>query len=292
MASLVGAKVMINEPVLDALTATPSLEAAWHLIAQTQTIGFSVVLRLYIALMLMAPALLWLASKRWWLPLPPAVVIWVLAGHFHLVDHDSLTGAPLMLTILPWILIFACGVALGAGMTQGVRLPRSPALLVSALALVIGYFVLLYVLPVWSAGQAWVDTRNEHFWLGASKSYQSPLRVLHMLSLAYLFLAYPHAPVIRLIHGVGPGNGLARLGRRSLQVFAFSAVFAVAITEVVNLVNIHTGTASPAAIATEIALVAIGLVLMMTVATNIPPRRSTTRPTVASLGPPEPAAST
>lgn len=277
MASLVGSRVMLNEPVLDALIASPSLAAAWHLIALWQTIGFSVVLRLYIALMLMAPLLVWLASTRWWLPLPPAVLIWILAGQFGLVAHDSLTGTPLMLTILPWTLIFACGLALGAAMRQGVSLPRSPALLVAALAIVIGYFVLLHSLPIWSAGQAWVDTRNEHFWLGASKSYQSPLRVLHTLSLVYLFLAYPKAPVLRLVHGVGHDNPLARLGRRSLQVFAVSAVFAVTVDEVVNLANLRWGSASPAAIMIEVALVSIGLALMMTVAKRSAPWRAASR---------------
>jgi hypothetical protein len=59
------------------------------------------VLRRYVVLFLAAPIFLWLAVRREWWALPPAVLVWVLAGHLRLVDHDSLTGAPLMLSICP-----------------------------------------------------------------------------------------------------------------------------------------------------------------------------------------------
>ncbi len=262
IAGVVGAETMLDAGFLGALNDTPLAVAAWNIVSLQQSVGYSMVLRLYIALMVMAPAFLWLASKRWWWPLPPAVLIWALAGHFGWVARDSLTGAPLTLTILPWSLVFACGVAFAAGMEKGVRLPRSPLLLGAAVAMVLSYVVLLYVLPHWPQGQAWAAERDAHFWLGSSKTYESPLRILHVLSLIYIVAAFPTAPVIRLIHQVGRDNVLVRLGRRSLPVFSFGAVYALLGNEILNAVEGALGPRSLAAIGFELVLVGGGLAIM------------------------------
>ena len=266
LADVLGARNMLDEQLLTTFAAKDPLTVAWHVLTLQQSIGYSTVLRLYIALSILAPALIWLAARRWWWPLPLAVAIWGLAGQFHLVAHDSLTGAPLNLTILPWILIFTCGVAFGAGLRQGVPAPKSPLLLGMALTLVVGYLALLYVLPFWPAGQAWVADRNAHFWLGDSKMYQSPLRVLHALSVAYILVAYRDAPVLRLLHKIGPGNLLVRLGRRSLPVFTVGVLLAVPATELIYAVNRTFGRGSPCAIALEIAFVGLGVAAMTLVA--------------------------
>jgi hypothetical protein len=279
IARMAGPAVMLDQPLLEVLVTRDAPTVLWHVIGLGQSVGFSMVLRLYIVLMIAAPALLWLASRRWWLPLPPAVVIWALAGHFGLVAHDSLTGTRLTLTILPWTLIFACGIALGAAIRQGVALPRSPWLKAAALTIVLGYFVVLYALPAWPEGQTWATARDEHFWLGSSKTYQSPLRILHVISLAYLFMAYSKAPVLRLVHRVAADNPLVRLGQNSLRVFTFSAVVAVLANEIVNLANLRHGAGSPQAVATEIALVVLGLAGMIAVADLLKPERKRPRTT-------------
>ncbi|WP_281360090.1 OpgC domain-containing protein [Caulobacter soli] len=262
IAGMVGASTMLDADFLEALSDTPLAVSAWNIVSLQQSVGYSMVLRLYIALMVMAPVFVWLASRRWWWPLPPAVLIWALAGHFGWVGHDSLTGTPLTLTILPWSLVFACGLAFAAGAEQGVILPRSPLLLGAAVAMVLSYVILLYVLPQWPQGQTWVAERNAHFWLGSSKTYESPLRLLHALSLVYIVAAFPTAPVIRLIHQVRRDNFLARLGRRSLPVFSFGAVYALLGNEILNVVERLQGKHSTTAIALEVVLVAGGLAIM------------------------------
>jgi hypothetical protein len=279
VARAAGPAVMLDQPLIEVLITRDAPTVLWHVIGLGQSVGFSMVLRLYIVLMIAAPALLWLASRRWWMALPPAVVIWVLAGQFGLVAHDSLTGTRLTLTILPWTLVFACGVALGAAIRQGVELPRSPWLTAAALTCVLGYFVVLYAMPAWPEGQAWAAARDEHFWLGSSKTYQSPLRVLHVLSLTYLFMAFPKAPLLRLIHRVAADNPLVRLGQNSLRVFTFSAVVAVLANEIVNLANLRHGAGSPQAVATEIALVVLSLAGMIAVADLLTPERERPRTT-------------
>jgi hypothetical protein len=272
-------KAMLNGPLLETFAAHGAPAVLWSLATLGQSVGFSMVLRLYVALMIMAPALLWLASKRWWLALVPATAVWLLAGQFKLVTHDSLTGAPLYLTILPWTLVFACGVALGAAIRQKAEVPKSPLLTGAALTMVLSYLVLLYGSLWWPEVQDWARTANDHFWLGASKTYQSPVRVLHLLSLAYLFMAYPKAPLLRLIHRVAADNLLVRLGQNSLRVFTFGAVVATLANEIVHLANLRHGAGSPPAIAVEIALLVLGLAGMIAVADLLKPERKRPRTT-------------
>jgi hypothetical protein len=262
LAHLVGAQGMLDRLFLNTLKRETPATMAWHVLTLRQSVGYSMVLRLYIALMLMAPLLLWLASKRWWWALPPAALIWAVAGQFGLVAQDSLTHARLTMTILPWTLVFTCGLALGAGLSQGVRMPRSPFLAGAAVAMVLSYMVLLYVLPFWPQGRDWAATRELHFWLGSSKAYESPLRLLHALSLVYLFTAFPNAPVLRLIHQVKRDAFLARLGRRSLEVFTFGAVHALLANEVLNIIERYRGIGSAPAIGFEVAVVVLGLAVM------------------------------
>ena len=262
LARLVGSDSMLDAVFLKVVAQESPVNVAWHILTLRQSVGYSMVLRLYIALMLMAPFLLWLASKRWWWALPPAVAIWAVSGQFHLVAYDSLIQAPLTMTILPWTLVFTCGVALGAGMTQGLRMPRSPFLLGAAMTMVLSYLVLLYGLPHWPAAQVWAAVREQHFWLGSSKAYESPLRLLHVLALVYIFTAYPDAPVLRLIHKAGRNAFLARLGRQSLPVFTFGAIYALLANELLNLVERTVGKATPMAIGFEVAVIALGLMAM------------------------------
>jgi hypothetical protein len=259
---MIGADSLLDAAFLSAAAREKPLIVAWHILTLQQSVGYSMVLRLYIGLMLMAPGLLWLASRRWWWALPPALALWVVSGHLGLVAHDSLTQTALTMTILPWTLVFTCGLALGAGMAQGVRMPRSPFLLGAATAMVVSYLVLLHGLPHWPAAQAWAAEREQHFWLGSSKAYESPLRLLHLLALVYIFTAYPDAPLLRLVHRAGRDAFLARLGRRSLPVFTFGAVYALLANEVLNIVERNAGRGSTTAIVFEVAVVLLGLMTM------------------------------
>jgi hypothetical protein len=233
-AILVGDRVL-SEPALPALSPEGLVAAhglpvyLWHVLTMQQPIGFSVVLRLYVVLLLIGPAYVWLAAKRFWYPLLPAGTIWLLSGQFGWAESESLTGVPMMLTVLPWNLVFAGGIALGAAIVQRQALPATRLLKFAALGLVLAGPFAFVVLTRFSTDVLyWVDHRNDAFWTGASKSLQSPLRVLYMFALAYVFIAWRNAPVVRLVHQVGANNLLCRLGRRSLAVFASGAVLALA----------------------------------------------------------------
>jgi hypothetical protein len=249
------------------------MEIIASIVLFSQSYGYSMVLRLYTFLMLWSPIALWLARKRFWYPLVPAVVVWVCAGHFDLVVRNRFTNEPFALTLLPWTLVFTAGIAFGAGLAKGITMPRSRTVTFLAAFLVIGYVVLVNtVVPHWPAAQAWFETRNAHFWLGGSKTYQSPARMLHLLCCIYLFVVARDLPVIRLFYTAREENLLCRLGRASLPVFAVGAVASVMIDEVIYLVAQDFGLRSPAAIAVEFGLAACGFAAMVFLADRI--RRS------------------
>ncbi len=203
------------------------------LILMRQDVGYTVVLRVYVVLMLVAPLYVWLATIRFWWPLVPAGIVWVLAGHFGMTEYNSLTGVERSMTIFAWNLIFAAGISLGAAIRDGRQLWSNPWSLGLAaaitFALPIGTGLLARVSP---DVLAWTEMRNDLFWTGASKSLQSPLRVANLIAAAYLVVAARRAPVVRLIHGAAPGNLFVVLGRKSLEVFVLGAVLALLVERV------------------------------------------------------------
>lgn len=241
----------------------------WHVLTMQQNVGYTVVLRLYVALLVVAPLYIWLATIRFWLPLIPAGAIWVTAGHFGLVEVNSLNHVDLALTLLPWNLVFAVGVALGAAIVQKRSFPQHNILTGAAALLVLAAPICFVVLTRLSPEILdWVNTRNDYFWTGASKTLQSPLRVLYMAALAYLFIAWRHAPVVRAVHSVSADNPLTQLGRKSLEVFAAGAILAVAVDNLLWALSVNRIVLleSANAIALEIALTAAAFVIMLRIA--------------------------
>jgi hypothetical protein len=264
---LAGNSEILDQDLVDAIQSNGLDRSLWFMFSFQQSVGYSVVLKLYMYFMLLCPALIWLSSRMWWYALPPAVFIWAAAGQFDLVSRNSLTGEPFALTILPWTLIFTCGIALGAAIKQGARVPKSRLLTGLAFAYVFGYVVFVaLIMPRWPAASDWFATRNDHFWLGGSKTYQSPLRLLHALSLVYLFISCPRAPLIRLLHQASPRNIFCRLGRRSLPIFAFGAVVSVAADEALFAAHHFFGAKSLPSIAVELVFVALGIAVMIAIA--------------------------
>jgi hypothetical protein len=202
------------------------------------------VLRLYVFLMLVAPLYLWLVSKRFWYPLLVAVPVWLVSGGLGLVESDTLSGTPLRLTMLPWNLTFAAGIVLGAAIVAAIKLPRSRALdacvVLIAVVLPVGLALASRLHP---SVLEWLDTRDDSFFLGASKTLQSPLRVLSLVCTAWLVMRFTSAPVVRLMHAAGPSNVLCHLGRKSLSVFALGAVLALAANQFIAIAHFRYGLA-------------------------------------------------
>jgi len=257
----------VASTVLAALRKIAPHQAAWHLLTMQQTVGFSNVLRLYVVLALAAPFYVWLAHKVWWLPPAVAVPIWLVAGHFSIAEHDSLTLTPLALTILPWNLVFACGIAIGAGISNRIELPLSPVplLLSGSFALFCTFFVTIGI-DLWPSAADWAATRNEHFWTGASKTLQSPIRVANLAAVTFLVLALPRLPLMRLFHQAKASDFLPRLGAHSLDVFSFGAVFALIGDSTLVILSHRAGMRPPWLATAEIAIFGAALLLMAGIA--------------------------
>ncbi|AWN40965.1 OpgC domain-containing protein [Methylobacterium durans] len=254
-----------------------TLRTVWSLVTFEHRIGYSAILRLYTGLMLLAPPLVWLAARRWWLPLLPATCVWLVAGHLGLIVSCRLSGEPLTLPILPWLVVFVLGLSLGAAIRQGVRLPASRLAVGLALLYLTGVLLLSVVLVRFVPEvAAWTDRRHDLFWLGASKLYQSPLRIAQLVALAYLVLALPQAPLLRLIRTARPDSLFCRLGRRSLPVFAAGIVCALFGNEVLHLLRPEGGTATGLRLVAEAALLGLGLLAMLAAAEGVRPRRLAT----------------
>lgn len=273
-----GEATVLHASAIDVLERRGTAEILGSMLTFSQSYGYSMVLRLYVFLMLWAPLALWLARRRFWYPLVPAIIIWLCAGHFDLVVRNQFTNDPFALTLLPWTLVFTCGIALAAGLAQGASLPRSRILIGLATAYIAIYVAVVAIDPQWPAVQAWFETRNDHFWLGGSKTYQSPARVLHLLCCVYLFVIGRDLPVIRLFYQIGERNILCRLGRASLAVFTLGAVAAVLIDEIVYFVALQFGLRSAAAIAAELGLVMLGCAAMLIIAERSRHRSDGPRP--------------
>lgn len=249
------------------------LEYTWQVLTMQENVGYSMILRLYVALLLIGPAYVWLAAKRFWYPLVPAALIWALAGQLGLADHGSLSGGQMSLSILPWNLVFAAGIAIGAALQQGVRLPTPRWLTVTAAVVVAAGIV---------GGLGGYLTVADGFWTGLSKPLQSPLRIVHVLALAYLFVAWREAPAIRSVHAVKADNLFCRLGRHSLQVFTWGTILATAGRQALWWLVWRAGfeVGSAAVLAVELTFVGLGLAAMVWIAD-----RPAAKPARAALQP-------
>jgi hypothetical protein len=247
-----------------------------HLVTLQQSVGYSLVLRLYVFLMVLGPVYLWLASLRWYWPLIPAGAIWLTAGCLTIVSRDSLTGGWLSMSVLPWNLVFAAGVSLGAAISSKVAFPAASRLVPTCMAVALGGILLLSFGSHVPEIAAWLEVRNEHFWTGISKTLQSPLRLLHLAAVVGCVVALRDAPLIRLIHGAGPDGFLSRVGRRSLEVFVLGAVLAPLVDQILwGLAQTHgLVLRSASAIVIEIAAMALALAAMAFVAGARPARRA------------------
>lgn len=264
---------LIPDHAITLLESDP-LKLTFELSTLRQSIGYSMVLRLYVLIMLVAPCYIWLGRRKYWYPIVPAALVWLVSGSLGLVEHDSITGTPLALTFLPWNLVFAIGVALGAGIKAGIKVPRHGVLIFAATAVIIGSFVFAaYICRVYQPAMDWAVTRNDEFLSGASKSLQSPLRVANILALTYIFAVCKGWPVIRLFHQARETSYLAKMGRNSLPVFATGAVLAViGDTLLVNAIG-YRGGYDLMAVATEATVVVCACFAMKMVADRFERKR-------------------
>ncbi|MEQ1650497.1 MAG: OpgC domain-containing protein [Hyphomicrobiaceae bacterium] len=215
-------------------------------------LGYFNILPMYVVLLLLLPAFLWLARIDVKLMLGASMALYLVAN----VGKVNMPGFPdasgWYFNPLAWQLIFAVGVALGIMRQRGHYVSWHPlAGTVAAL-----YVVYAFVWVVWSFDGGvsvgllpeWVDT--------LAKSNLPLARVAHVLAMAYLLV---HSPIWPALQRLGREHWLIKpwrlMGQYSLPVFVFGSLLSMAG----YLTLVHTGHNLPL----EIALTVGGLAAMV-----------------------------
>lgn len=189
------------------------------------------ILPLYVALLLAAPGVLWLAWRTPRTLLAGSVALWLLVGEMRWnlpqwpVAYEGWQFAP-----LSWQVVFVVGALAGVAAVAGRRLVPVRA---DLLALAGGVLILALawkVVPgVGAAGNGALSSLREAGapWMltGFHKVWETAPRLLHALALAYVLSALPAVARASASRAAAP---LRLLGRQSLPVFALGSVLAYA----------------------------------------------------------------
>jgi hypothetical protein len=197
-------------------------------------LGYFNILPMYVVLLLLLPALLWLARIDLRLMLAASVMLYLVAN----VGEVNMPGFPgpngWYFNPLAWQLIFAIGLTLGILRQRGQSIPWHPVAGVVAVLYV--SYALIWV--VWSCDGGvsvgllppWVDT--------LAKSNLPLARLAHVLAMAYLLV---HSPIWPALQRLGRGHWLIApwrlMGQYSLPVFVFGSLLSMAG----YLTLVHTG---------------------------------------------------
>ena len=195
------------------------------LILMAHQFAYADILPLYIVLMLVAPAILFLAVRWPYAVIAGAVALWFLVG----LAQVKMPTYPLengwLFNPLAWQVLFITGIVTGLFLRQGRRLlpVRSWALrLATAFLILAAIWAQVPAVADWGGHGLWV--LHEHAGFPAvvtafDKSFLYLPRLLHILALAYVLSALP---VVRRLAAKPALAPLVMLGRHSLPVFATS----------------------------------------------------------------------
>jgi hypothetical protein len=170
--------------------------------------GYFNILPLYVALLVMLPAMLWLAAHdlRLLAAVSSAVYLAANAGFISMPHHASLDGW--FFNPLGWQALFAAGLILGIRKLRGSGVAYHPV--VFGLAATFVVFALFA-----KVGDAGLGALPD--WLSTMQKTDLPLlRFAHILALAYVVC---HLPVWQWLRRVPETFVLTRMGRQSLPVF-------------------------------------------------------------------------
>lgn len=236
---------------LDVFIRMP-LETIVGLATMTHQFGYVNILPMYVALLLMLPAHLALASIDRRLMLAVSAGVWFLAYCFGIdLPNYPLPGG-WFFNPISWQFVFAIGLFCGlARQDNGVSVPYRGWLYAAALA----YCLVSFVSVEFELWGLWQQIPLPALVTGFDKTYVTLPRLVHMLALCYLFAhAAPSSPFSR----VRQDNPFVMLGRHSLPVFATGTILSL-IGQVMKHGN-------PPAFAFDTLMIAAGLFIQFTLA--------------------------
>ncbi|WP_099867340.1 OpgC family protein [Pararhizobium haloflavum] len=226
-------------------------EALLGIVTLGHQLGYNNILTMYAAVMIMVPGLLYLASRSLSLMLGVSAMIWLLAGLYRIGPPHYPNDGLWFLNPLSWQFLFAIGIAGVLHVRRGGTIAIHPWLVASAIGWLL--FSLVWVkLSLWGLQ----DRLPLPFVLGDfNKTFLTLPRLLHVLAMAYVFLAFPF---FSRWTRCKPSNPLAVMGRHGLAVFVAGTVLSMAgqvigyLTEtgfVIDTIILSTGIALQFALA-------------------------------------------
>ncbi|GLS35340.1 membrane protein [Mesorhizobium tianshanense] len=214
-------------------------------------LGYNNILPVYSVLLLMAPAFLLFVSYR---PLPALAfsgVLWLVAGIYQIAPPNYPEPGFWFLNPLSWQFLFAIGMAGMLHIRRGGSIPVNRWLVGVAATYVVAALVWVHS-PLWGR-VSWLDLPV--VLTGFDKTFLSLSRLLHILAVSYLIVAFP---AVSNLFRTRRDHPLAILGKRSLPVFIAGTVIAMA-AQVMKLIN-------PGGFAYDSLLLAAGIAMQFALA--------------------------
>ena len=191
-------------------------------------LGYFNILPLYLVLLLMAPAMLWLGVRRPWLTMAISVVVWALAGQFRINLPNYPNEGGWFFNPFSWQILFVSGLLTGILLKRGQRfVPKIGWLMWVCGLYALFIFIWRMVPPVAEIGRAALGSLAElgvpYYLVSFDKSFLALTRMSHFLALAYLVSCLVWVHRVSASRWVEP---LRLLGQNGLAVFATGSVLA------------------------------------------------------------------
>lgn len=190
-------------------------------------LGYFNILSMYMVILLMVPAMLWLAVRGLHILLAVSIVLWLAAGVFTIDMPNYPLEGGWFFNPFAWQLLFVVGLVLGirSRRGEGLVLPR-PVLIAAALYCLAAAVWVRFDLWSWQPAMPKEWWWAHHFYM-FDKTYVSVPRLLHVLALAAIVMMPPWSEWMRRIPA---SNFLTAMGRHSLPVFCAGSLLAMAGT--------------------------------------------------------------
>jgi hypothetical protein len=190
------------------------------LVSLGHQLGYFNILPMYMALLVMLPAMMILARLSLSLLLAVSVTLWLLTGLFAFDLPNYPMPGGWFFNPFAWQLLFVIGFVLGQRQREEKPMPFSRVLY--------GLCVLYLVLAYWWVPFDWLINFSgiklpATVW-SLDKGFVAWPRLLHVLALGYVVMM---SPIGRLMHKIPKTHFLTAMGRHSLPVFCVGSLLSM-----------------------------------------------------------------
>ncbi len=194
-------------------------------------LGYNNILPMYMALMAIAPAVIWLERRNPAMLIAISALIWALAGTWRLGPPRMLEPGIWFFNPLSWQFLFVIGYVGARHIARGGRIGGSPGLLAASITYVL--FSALWTIMNLGA-QSNLSLGLPFVLTGFDKTYLTGWRLAHTLALTYIFLS---VPLLSRMTRLGLDNPLAVIGRHGLAIFLIGTVLSVLAQAIMAIIG-------------------------------------------------------